>query len=175
MRFEYIYKTPDNFDDLLMVSDENKLIQLSFIHNEIIDQKYVDQVQKLPLPLAKTKTWLDCYFSGDIPDFIPDIAIKKATKFRKEVLEELEKIPYGKTVSYGQIARKIASNRGMENMSAQAVGQAVGWNPICIIIPCHRVIAANGNLRGYHGGICNKKALLDLEKKSIHNKKEVLQ
>ena len=72
-------------------------------------------------------------------------------------------IPYGKTVTYGRIADKLAKERGLERMSAQAVGSAVGHNPICIIVPCHRVVGANGNLTGYGGGILRKKALLELE------------
>ena len=72
-------------------------------------------------------------------------------------------IPYGKTVTYGWIADKLAKERGLERMSAQAVGSAVGHNPICIIVPCHRVVGANGNLTGYGGGILRKKTLLELE------------
>ena len=73
------------------------------------------------------------------------------------------KIPYGKTVTYGEIAAQLATERGLERMSAQAVGGAVGHNPICIIVPCHRVVGANGSLTGYGGGILRKKALLELE------------
>lgn len=82
------------------------------------------------------------------------------------------KIPFGKTLTYGDIAKKIAAERGIEKMSAQAVGRAVGWNPVCIIVPCHRVVGSNGSLTGYGGGIKNKIALLrnegiDVEKFSI--------
>lgn len=73
------------------------------------------------------------------------------------------KIPYGKTVTYGDIAAEIAKERGLARLSAQAVGGAVGFNPICIIVPCHRVVGANGSLTGYGGGIRNKAALLELE------------
>ena len=73
------------------------------------------------------------------------------------------RIPYGKTVTYGEIAAQLAMERGLERMSAQAVGGAVGHNPICIIVPCHRVVGANGSLTGYGGGILRKKALLELE------------
>ena len=83
-------------------------------------------------------------------------------------------IPYGKTVTYGWIADKLAKERGLERMSAQAVGGAVGHNPICIIVPCHRVIGSNGNLTGYGGGILRKKALLELEGNSVKNHTDVL-
>ena len=74
--------------------------------------------------------------------------------------------PYGETITYGDIAKEIAKRRGIEKMSAQAVGGAVGWNPLCLIIPCHRVMGANGAITGYGGGIHNKIALLELEQRS---------
>lgn len=117
----------------------------------------------IPPILKETSHWLDIYFSGHQPDFNPDYKIENLTPFQEEVIEILTKIPFGKTISYGEIASKIAHNRNIPNMSAQAVGNAVGWNPICIIIPCHRVIGSNGNLIGYGGGIQNKEALLRLE------------
>lgn len=117
----------------------------------------------IPPILKETSHWLDIYFSGHQPDFNPDYKIENLTPFREEVIEILTKIPFGKTISYGEIASKIAHNRNIPNMSAQAVGNAVGWNPICIIIPCHRVIGSDGNLIGYGGGIQNKEALLRLE------------
>ena len=73
-------------------------------------------------------------------------------------------IPFGKTVTYGELATKIARHRGMSKMSAQAIGGAVGWNPLCIIIPCHRVVGANGQMTGYGGGLRNKIALLAHER-----------
>ena len=72
-------------------------------------------------------------------------------------------IPYGKTVTYGEIARRIAQKHGIAKMSAQAVGGAVGWNPVCLIVPCHRVMGTKGKITGYGGGIQNKIALLELE------------
>ena len=82
---------------------------------------------------------------------------------RAEVIERMLRIPFGETVTYGHIASEIAAKRGIPKMSAQAVGGAVGNNPICIIVPCHRVLGANGKLTGYGGGLENKKALLMLE------------
>lgn len=78
------------------------------------------------------------------------------------------KIPYGKLISYNDIAKEIAKENGIKKMSAQAVGGAVGWNPICLIIPCHRVVGSNGNLTGYGGGIQNKIRLLELEKNDMN-------
>ena len=110
----------------------------------------------------QTKRWLDLYFSGREPGFTP--ALNPAgSAFRRVVWEILLKIPYGKTTTYGQIAREIAAARGLAKMSAQAVGGAVGHNEISIIIPCHRVIGAHGNLTGYAGGIDRKIKLLQLE------------
>ena len=111
----------------------------------------------------KTKVWLDCYFNGDKVSST-DILIKlNGTSFQKEVWEILQHIPYGTTTTYSAIPKEIAKRRGINQMSAQAVGGAVGWNPICIIVPCHRVIGTNGSLTGYGGGIKNKIELLKLE------------
>ena len=110
----------------------------------------------------QTRRWLDLYFSGREPGFTP--ALNPAgSAFRLAVWEILLKIPYGKTTTYGQIACEIAAARGLAKMSAQAVGGAVGHNEISIIIPCHRVIGAHGNLTGYAGGIDRKIKLLQLE------------
>ena len=93
--------------------------------------------------------------------------MENLTPFRKEVSEIMCQIPFGKTVTYGEIAAAIAKKHGIEKMSAQAVGGAVGWNPIGIIVPCHRVVGANGSLTGYGGGLHNKIALLRLEGHNI--------
>ena len=110
----------------------------------------------------QTKKWLDLYFSGRDPGFFPHIHFV-GSDFRNRVGEILCEIPYGKTVTYGWIADKLAKERGLERMSAQAVGDAVGHNPICILVPCHRVVGSTGSLTGYGGGILRKKALLELE------------
>ncbi len=116
------------------------------------------------LPIFReTCRWLDIYFSGRDPGFTPPYRLVGATPFREAVSREMLKIPFGAAVTYGDIAVAIAKNRGLAKMSAQAVGQAVGWNPICLIIPCHRVIGSGGALTGYGGGLHNKVALLELE------------
>ena len=110
-----------------------------------------------------TKKWLDIYFSGNEPSFTPEYKIDNTTDFRKDTISKMNQIPYRKVVSYGDIAREVAKKKGIKKMSAQAVGGAVGANPICIIIPCHRVIGTDGSLTGYGGGIKNKIELLKLE------------
>ena len=110
----------------------------------------------------QTKNWLDIYFTGRNPGFFPKIHLL-GSPFRTRVGKIMCEIPFGKTVTYGWIADRIAKERGLEKMSAQAVGGAVGHNPISIIVPCHRVVGSNGSLTGYGGGIMRKKALLELE------------
>ncbi len=108
------------------------------------------------------KTWLDIYFSGKEPDFMPPIHLT-GSPFRLSVWKLLQQIPYGKTMTYGELARRIAGQRGLLHMSAQAVGGAVGHNPISIIVPCHRVVGSDGSLTGYAGGVDKKQRLLALE------------
>lgn len=110
-----------------------------------------------------TRRWLDIYFQGKDPGSIPPLSFQ-ATLFRQSIWEILLGIPYGKTTTYSAIAEQIARQKGIPHMSAQAVGNAVAHNPISIIIPCHRVVGANGSLTGYAGGIEKKIQLLTLEK-----------
>ena len=118
--------------------------------------------QPLP-PLFQTAVrWLDTYFAGRIPGELPPLA-PGGTPFQQVVWRFLLEIPYGQVVSYGAIAQKTAAALGKSRMSAQAVGGAVGRNPLPILIPCHRVVGANGNLTGYSGGLSIKRALLQLE------------
>ena len=113
--------------------------------------------------LAKARSWLDRYFAGErmTPDGL-ELA-PNGSEFRKLVWELLLEIPYGETTTYGELAKKAAARMGVAKMSAQAVGGAVGHNPISIIIPCHRVIGADGSMTGYDGGIAIKEKLLRLE------------
>lgn len=112
----------------------------------------------------QARRWLDIYFSSRQPDFLPPLKYG-STPFRKMVCDIMLTIPYGKTMSYGEIAALVAKNLGMKKMSAQAVGGAVGHNPISLMIPCHRVVGANGSLTGYAGGLERKVWLLELEQK----------
>ena len=168
MAFIYRYHTPKGFDDLLMRTDGEALTGLWFegsrdeykftrVPMEICHGASLSQV------IQETVRWLELYFSGYQPNFTPKYRLDELTPFRKEVSEIMCEIPYGETMTYGEIANRIALNQGIGKMSAQAVGGAVGWNPICIIVPCHRVMGANGKLTGYGGGIHNKIALLRLE------------
>lgn len=110
----------------------------------------------------ETKKWLDIYFSREEPKFTPKLNIKGG-EFRKDVWKILLEIPYGKTLTYKAIAEKLVMSGKYKKMSAQAVGGAVGHNPISIIIPCHRVVGASGSLTGYAGGLDRKVKLLELE------------
>lgn len=119
--------------------------------------------ERAELPVfAATRRWLDVYFSGRDPGATPPLAMK-GSPFQLAVWELLKRIPYGGTTTYGALAKKIAHQRGLSRMSAQAVGGAVGSNPIAILVPCHRVLGANGRLTGYAGGIDKKVRLLGFE------------
>lgn len=120
--------------------------------------------------LQQTKLWLDAYFHGENPRMeIP--LMPEGTDFQKQVWSILLRIPYGQTGTYGEIARELTAVMGKEKMSAQAVGQAVGRNPISILIPCHRCIGAKGQLTGYAGGMDRKKWLLRHEGQQIAEEK----
>ncbi len=116
--------------------------------------------------LKQTSAWLDAYFRGEVPAL--EIPLNpQGTAFQKQVWEILLTIPHGRTRSYGEIAGEMARRLGKEKMSAQAVGQAVGKNPISILIPCHRVVGAKGQMTGYAGGIRRKVWLLEHEKTAL--------
>ena len=158
--YQWKYQTLEHMDDMIMCSDGEYLTGLWFEKSEDVDT-YVINCEEKELPVfLETEQWLDQYFSGRDPENVPPIRIHNITPFRQEVIEIMNTIPYGQTMTYGDISRIIAKHRGLKRMSAQAVGGAVGWNPICIIIPCHRVIGTDGSLTGYGGGIQNKIALL---------------
>ena len=118
--------------------------------------------RKKDLPVfGEVMRWLDLYFAGKEPDFSPALN-PTGTAFQMSVWAILRTIPYGETTNYGAIAKRLEKKTG-KRMSAQAVGGAVGRNPISIIVPCHRVIGANGSLTGYAGGLDKKEYLLELE------------
>ncbi len=168
MIYKWLYKTPNAFDDIVMHSDGEYLIGLWFTGMKE-SSKVNDNCEEKDLPIFKeTSKWLDIYFSGKRPGFTPKYKINNLTPFRQEVINIMKTIPYGNTITYNDISKIIAKKRGIKIMSSQAVGGAVSWNPICIIIPCHRVIGVKGNLTGYNGGINNKVALLALEKNDMN-------
>lgn len=152
-----IYSSP--IGELVLTADEIGLTKLHFA--EQMPCPAQRQAQENPA-LVQTRQWLDVYFSGRAPDFVPPLHLM-GTPFQMAVWELLLQIPYGQTVSYGALAKHIASQRGIKRMSAQAVGGAVGRNPIAIIVACHRVIGSDGSLTGYAAGLEKKKALLRCE------------
>ena len=163
MRCIQRYRTPQGLDDLLMCTDGEVLTGLWFEGSHDADRS-VEMVSETSLPnvFFDTCRWLDVYFSGHQPDFTPAYRMEGLTPFRKLVVDLMCGIPFGQTMTYGDIAKRIGEmGKGhSQKMSAQAVGGAVGWNPICLIVPCHRVVGAKGNLTGYGGGMHNKIALL---------------
>ena len=112
--------------------------------------------------LSEARRWLDLYFAGREPGFLPPLHPAGST-FQQAVWALLLQIPYGQTTTYGELAAQLAAHNGLKRMSAQAVGGAVGHNPISIIVPCHRVVGTDGRLTGYAGGLAKKLALLKLE------------
>ena len=163
MTYKYMYQTPENFSNMIMNSDGEYLTGLWFENSRDSSKHIIDCEEKNLEVFTETKKWLDTYFSGKKPNFTPKYKIEKLTPFRKEVIDIMNSIEYGNVVTYNDISKIIAEKRGMKRMSSQAVGGAVGWNPICIIIPCHRVVGTSGSLTGYGGGINNKIELLKLE------------
>ena len=161
MKYTHHYDSP--LGGITLASDGEALVGLWFDGRGRYGDGPGDEVLERDLPVfAETCRWLDVYFSGREPGFIPQLRLE-GTPFRKAVWEILLTIPFGETVTYGEVAARIARQQGVARMSAQAVGGAVGWNPICVIIPCHRVIAGDGNLTGYAGGLERKRLLLLLE------------
>jgi len=152
---------------ITLASDGEALTGLWLDGQKYFPNKLVDESTEAELPIfTQTCNWLDIYFSGKEPSFTPLIS-QRTTPFRKAVYDILLTIPYGQTITYGGVARILAERQGVERMSAQAVGGAVGHNPIGIIIPCHRVVVTDGRLTGYAGGLDKKVALLKLEEYEI--------
>ena len=162
MVYTYHYNSP--LGGITMASEEEVLIGLWFDGQKYFADSINGEYTEKSLPIfEEVSKWLDIYFSGKEPEFTPPIMMK-TTPFRKAVWEVMLTIPYGKTMTYGEIANKVAEKKGIAKMSAQAVGGAVGHNSISLIIPCHRVVGTNGSLTGYAGGIDKKVQLLKLEK-----------
>lgn len=162
MQYISHYKSP--VGGILLAADEIGLTGLWFEGQKYFALYLDKEHEERELPVFETaKRWLDIYFSGREPDFKVPLHFT-GTDFQNEVWEILYSIPYGQTMTYGEIAKQLAKKRGLSRMSAQAVGGAVGRNEISVIVPCHRVVGANGSLTGYAGGIDKKIALLKLEK-----------
>ena len=155
------YRSP--LGGILLAADEIGLTGLWFDGEKYFaDNLPAEHIEQETPVLSAAVRWLNIYFSGKEPDFTPPLH-PIGSPFRQAVWALLLEIPYGKTVTYGEIARQIAAQQGLPKMSAQAVGGAVGHNEISVIIPCHRVVGTGGSLTGYAGGIDRKTALLKLE------------
>ncbi|MBQ6465732.1 MAG: methylated-DNA--[Oscillospiraceae bacterium] len=149
--------------ELLLASDGEALTGLWFAGQRCIPAWLADARRDAALPVfEQAAAWLADYFSGRLPSAPPALA-PRGTAFQREVWVLLADIPYGGTRTYGELAQCLARRRGLERFSAQAVGGAVGRNPISILIPCHRVVGAGGALTGYAAGLARKRALLALE------------
>ena len=148
---------------ILLAADEGGLTGLWFDGQKYFARDLPARHTEQDTPiLSEARCWLDIYFSGREPDFTPPLH-SIGSAFRQSVWEILLQIPYGHTMTYGEIAHQLAEKRGAKAVSAQAVGGAVGHNEISVIIPCHRVVGTNGSLTGYAGGIDKKVKLLELE------------
>ena len=155
------YKSP--LGGITLASDGTALVGLWFDRQKFFAGPSSSGHEEKTLPVfEQADRWLDLYFGGRDPGFTPPLAIR-TTEFRQAVCRIMLAIPYGRTMTYGAIAKLVARQRDVPRMSAQAVGGAVGHNPVSLIVPCHRVIGANGALVGYGGGLDRKAALLALE------------
>lgn len=159
---QYISEYQSPMGRMTIASDETGISGLWFDGQKYDRAGLVHPEQKETEFIHSAKQWLDQYFSGKKPDFTPALHLS-GTEFQILVWKKLLKIPYGTTVTYGELAEQVAEETGRESMSSQAVGGAVGHNHISIIVPCHRVVGAHGELTGYAGGIERKQKLLKLE------------
>ncbi len=167
MTYTQHYDSP--LGGILLSADEFGLTGLWFDGEKYFaDNLPAEHTDGETLILLDAMRWLDIYFTGREPDFMPPLH-PIGSAFRQAVWDMLLRIPYGQTVTYGEISRQLAKKQGLERMSAQAVGGAVGHNEISIIIPGHRVIDANGSLTGYAGGIDKKFRLLELEQADMRS------
>ena len=154
---------PSPLGKLLLAEEEEALVGAWFEGQKYFGASLPEETvhELTPVLMAATR-WLDTYFSGATPGPLPPLC-PRGTPFRQTVWALLLEIPYGQTVTYGALAKQMAEKNGQKRISSQAVGGAVGHNPVSIFIPCHRVVGADGSLTGYAGGLEKKKALLALE------------
>lgn len=161
MEYTTTFRSP--LGNILLKADETGLTGLWFDKENSAGERSRSEQNERCLPVFEpVLKWLAIYFFGKEPDFMPPLHLS-GSPFQMSVWNILLRIPYGKTMTYGEIAGMIARERGTDRMAAQAVGGAVGRNPVSIIVPCHRVVGTNGSLTGYAGGIQRKKELLTLE------------
>ena len=165
-----IWKTPSPLGTIWLTGEGDALSGLHFEGQRHFCLPAAAEERRLPV-LEQTELWLARYFEGRDPGFTPRLT-PRGTAFQQAVWELLLTIPYGETRSYGELAALYAEGRGLRRMAAQALGGAVGRNPISLIIPCHRVLGADGKLTGYAGGNERKAALLALEGISLPRREE---
>ena len=157
---QYISLYPSPLGEILLACDQIGLTGLWFEGQKYFALGLSEHITEGNMPaLILAKQWLDLYFTGAVPDFTPPLHLI-GSEFRIGIWNLLLKIPYGSTTTYGTLAKAYALQREVRSVSAQAVGGAVGHNPISVIVPCHRVIGSSGSLTGYAGGIERKTALL---------------
>ena len=174
MEYRAYYDSP--LGSILLTSDGEALTglwfegQLEYAERSARREPVQECEAEEPEAIRGARRWLDQYFRGEIPDFMPTVR-PEGTKCQKTVWKILLTIPYGQTVSYGTIASRIAAEWGIKRMSAQAVGGAVGHNPVSLIIPCHRVIGTDGSMVGYGGGLDRKIWLLRHEAETVQGQK----
>ena len=162
MTYTMHYDSP--LGKILLAADEEGMTGVWFEAQRYFAAKLPPEHEEGTTPvLGDACRWLNVYFSGREPDFTPKLHLI-GSDFRQAVWALLLQIPYGQTATYGALAKQLAEINGGKHVSAQAVGGAVGHNPISLMIPCHRVVGTNGSLTGYGGGIRRKKALLELER-----------
>ena len=160
----YTHRYPSPLGQILLAADDEGLTGLWFVENQRhMGEGLSVSAAERPSPFFdEAAQWLDIYFSGREPGFTPTLHLT-GPDFRRHVGGLLLQIPYGTTATYGDLARTIARERGIERFSSRAIGGAVGHNPISLIVPCHRVLGSDGTLTGYGGGLERKRALLKLE------------
>lgn len=168
---EYTKNYISPLGNIMLSSDGEHLTGLWFENQKYYAATLDPAHETKDIPVfEETKRWLDVYFAGKCPDFLPPLA-PKGSDFRQLVWKILCAIPYGETITYGEISQKTAQIMGRKSMSAQAVGGAVGHNPISVIIPCHRVVGADKSLTGYAGGVEKKRWMLEMENSSLTSSK----
>ncbi len=159
--YTYNYQSP--LGEIVIASDDTAITGLWLVGQRHFDIELEGCIADKDLPIFdEVSHWLDIYFTGNNPGEIPAVHMN-GTLFQLEVWQILQTIPYGKLITYREIAELIAKKRGITKMSARAVGNAIGRNPISILVPCHRVVGSDGKMTGYAGGIERKVKLLKLE------------
>ena len=161
MQYQNTYHSP--LGEMLLAADNSGLVGIWFQEAKHFGQGLEPEGRVGDHPfLQEAERWLDRYFSGHEPEFQPPIHCQ-GSPFQQMVWGLLRQIPYGTTITYGELAARAAEQLGRPGMSAQAMGGAVARNPISVLVPCHRVVGADGSLTGYAGGLERKRQLLALE------------